>query len=113
MGRQKTAARAIACDWGTFTKMDSTKGFQTLFVISTITQSLSLNARPAQWSRSAVVSAPQDTKNSIYTPHDGYCRLKWSLYASVERLYKRMFDHDPARLAEKIRLINVGSTGES
>jgi uncharacterized protein len=54
----------------------------------------------------------QDTKKSIYTPHDGYCNLKWSLYSAVEQLYERMNAHDSVRLAKKIEQINVGSAGD-
>ncbi|MEM7626225.1 MAG: SPASM domain-containing protein [Planctomycetota bacterium] len=55
----------------------------------------------------------QDTKDSIYTPHDGYCRLKWILYDTIEKLYNRMRDYDPEALERKIAAITIGGTGET
>lgn len=55
----------------------------------------------------------QDTSNSIYTPHDGYCRLKWILYDKIEGLYNKMNEYDPVRLRDTIEQLNIGGTGES
>lgn len=50
----------------------------------------------------------QETKTSIYTPHDSYCQLKWSMYSSVENLYNRMYDRDSIRLQKKIEDMTIG-----
>lgn len=54
----------------------------------------------------------QDSKKSIYTPHDGYCNLKWTMYEVAKSFYDRMAHHDHARLMSRVQSINAFATGE-
>ncbi|MEM1444652.1 MAG: SPASM domain-containing protein [Planctomycetota bacterium] len=55
----------------------------------------------------------QDSHDSIYKPHDGYCRLKWILYEYAEKLYNRMLGLGEERLNQRMQEITIGGTGET